>query len=221
MYGDQFTVELRRLGSGGASNGQVPMFQTATGTYVPASPGSSGLGDMILASVQTNTGAKTFNSSTLLVRNPGNTFSYTIVASAIAAARTLTLPLTTVDDTFAVLAKNQTFTGIETFSGKVVLNGGVAPKRTATAISYTALTTDIFVGVTDTSAARTITLPLAANGLILIIKDESGGAATNNITIQPDASLPDVIDGAASKTINTNYGVIRMYAVSGTGWYTF
>ena len=63
----------------------------------------------VLAMAQTFlTGVKTFNSSILAIRNPADTFSYTIVASAITAARNLTIPLTTVDDTFVVLALAQT-----------------------------------------------------------------------------------------------------------------
>jgi hypothetical protein len=44
------------------------------------------------------------------IRNPANTFSYTFIASAIAAARDLTLPLLTTGDTIAVLNLAQTLT---------------------------------------------------------------------------------------------------------------
>lgn len=48
-----------------------------------------------------------FRSSRVKVRNPANTFSYSIVGSAIAAARNVTLPLLTADDTFETLAMAQ------------------------------------------------------------------------------------------------------------------
>ena len=48
-----------------------------------------------------------FRSSRVKVRNPANTFSYSIVGSAIAAARNATLPLLTADDTFEMLAMTQ------------------------------------------------------------------------------------------------------------------
>lgn len=65
----------------------------------------------VLALAQTFlTGVKTFNSSILAIRNPADTFSYTLVASAITAARNLTIPLTTADDTLVVLALAQTLT---------------------------------------------------------------------------------------------------------------
>ena len=66
----------------------------------------------------------------------------------------------------------------------------------------------------DTSALRTITLPDPATISIdqsFIIKDQSGGAATNNITINTAAGT---IDGDASKLINTNYG---SYSVKSNG----
>ena len=54
-------------------------------------PGGGGSGDMILASVQTVTGAKTFNDSTLFLRNVANTFSSKFT-NTNTAARTYTLP---------------------------------------------------------------------------------------------------------------------------------
>lgn len=47
--------------------------------------------------------AQTFPDSQLQIRNPGNTFSYSIRSSAITAARDLTLPLTRQTETFAVV----------------------------------------------------------------------------------------------------------------------
>lgn len=74
----------------------------------------------VLSLAQTfTTGIKTFNSSILAVRNPANTFSYTIVASAIVAARNLTIPLLDADDTLAVLGLAQTFTPLQTFSAGI------------------------------------------------------------------------------------------------------
>lgn len=93
-------------------------------------------------------------------------------------------------------------------------------KRTATAISYTATSQDWIIGVTDTSAPRTITLPAASAlaGKQLVIKDESGGAATNNITVDGNAS--ETIDGAATLVISANYGVVRIYC-DGANWFTW
>jgi len=87
---------------------------------------------------------------------------------------------------------------------------GMRFNRTATAVSYQILVTDFYIGVTSTAAARTITVPavgLLNSGMTFVIKDESGGAATNNITV---AGGGVNIDGAANYVINTNYGSVTI-----------
>jgi hypothetical protein len=94
-------------------------------------------------------------------------------------------------------------------------------KRTATATTYTALVTDHYIGVTSTASARTINLPAAATcgaGKVFIVKDESGAAGTNNITLDCNAS--ETIDGATTKVISTNYGSTRIMC-DGSNWFTF
>ena len=76
---------------------------------------------------------------------------------------------------------------------------------------YSVLPTDYIIAYTSLTAPRTVTLP-AANGMtnhILIIKDESGAAATYNITVNVTAG--GTIDGTASKVVNSNYGLIEVY----------
>ena len=92
-------------------------------------------------------------------------------------------------------------------------------QRTATATDYTALISDAYIGVTSTAAARTITLPTAADagvGKVYYIKDESGAAATNNITI--DGAGAETIDGAATVAITLNYGGMAIIC-NGTAWF--
>ena len=103
------------------------------------------------------------------------------------------------------------------------MQGGFAPSnnalltRTATAASYTVLPTDYLIGVTDTSAARTITLPTVPGlNQTFIIKDESGAAATNNISITANGTI--TIDGLTSVALNTNYGALQVY-FSGTNYF--
>lgn len=69
----------------------------------------------------------------------------------------------------------------------------------------------------NTSAARTLTLPAPTNGRLLIIKDSTGNAATNNITINPNAS--ETIDGASSFIISFNWGEVQLQS-NGTNWFT-
>lgn len=102
-----------------------------------------------------------------------------------------------------------------------VLSSGFIYKQTRTATSYTIKANDFYVGVTSTAAARTITLPALASipeETVYIVKDESGGASVNNITIDGNAS--ETIDGAATKVINTNYGAVRLMR-SSSAWFTW
>jgi hypothetical protein len=101
----------------------------------------------------------------------------------------------------------------------VELNNEIIVERSATAANASSSNQTI-LGVTDTSAARTITLATAdvVDGRIIIIKDESGGATTNNITIVTEGS--ETIDGEASIAITADYGVLRLYS-NGTNWFSF
>ena len=86
--------------------------------------------------------------------------------------------------------------------------------------AYTATEDDAIVGVDTTSSAVTVTLgsDLVSEGRIIIIKDVGGNAGTNNITIATEGS--ETIDGAASTSISTNYGVVRLFS-DGTNWFSF
>ena len=99
------------------------------------------------------------------------------------------------------------------------IEGSFSTKRTGTAVSVNTANETI-VGVTDTSIARTITLDTSDTvaGRIMIIKDESGAAGTNNITIDTEGA--ETIDGAATVVITVNFGVARVYS-DGTNWFTF
>jgi hypothetical protein len=98
------------------------------------------------------------------------------------------------------------------------VDGSQSVRRTAVAADYTLTDTDYYVGVSDTSVERTLTLPTASGkpGRIYVIKDESGGAGTHRITVKAPAS--ETIDGAGELFINANYGVLRMIS-SGESWF--
>lgn len=88
-----------------ATNADLPAMSATVGGAVPTPPNDpakflngqgafvvpSGSGDMVLASAQTITGAKTFKAATLLLRNIADTFS-SVFATACTAARTWTFP---------------------------------------------------------------------------------------------------------------------------------
>jgi len=76
-------------------------------------------------------------------------------------------------------------------------------------------------GITAISAARTITLPLTSgldDNHLLIIQDESGAAGSFTITIA--AGVGDLINGAASVTITTNYGRRTLIKSSSRKWFS-
>ncbi len=72
--------------------------------------------------------------------------------------------------------------------------------------------------VISASLAITITLPPAIDMInrLLYVKDISGNAAANNITVDADGA--ETIDGAATSVISSNYGIIMLYC-NGENWY--
>lgn len=72
-----------------------------------------------------------------------------------------------------------------------------------TAVDYTLTSTDEYVGVTSSNAV-VITLPTGINGRVYTIKDEYG-LTLPNITILPDPSSGELIDGKLSFPINIPY----------------
>ncbi len=124
---------------------------------------------------------------------------------------------TIIQDSVANLSDAGALSGLTALSvtGISTLNGGQVVKVTTPgAYPYTTLSSD-YVILVDTSAARTIT-PLAGptTGQTYRIKDNVGTAAANNITITPSGKN---IDGAASSTINVNYGSIDI-VYNGAEW---
>lgn len=100
-------------------------------------------------------------------------------------------------------------------------NGGQTVKRTAVSdAAYTALVGDYIIAYTSLTASRTVTLPAAATagaGKMFVIKDEAGAASTYPIVIDPNAA--ELIDGSATKSINTNYSALKIYC-NGTAWFS-
>jgi hypothetical protein len=139
--------------------------------------GGGGSGDMILASVQTVTGAKTFNNATLKINNSANTFASTL-ASLASAARTWTLPDTS--DIAMGVGSAQTVTGSKLFQ-----NGTLQTFNAANTF-----TTQILTAAT---ANRQWTLPDAT--------DTAVGLATTQTLTNKTLTAP-VINGATSASGN-------------------
>ena len=95
------------------------------------------------------------------------------------------------------------------FDGNVVMNGTTlqaSAQRVSTTVAssfpYTVAEGDYVILVEGTGSPRTINLPAKANhaGRVLIIKDATGNASSNNIEIDPNGS--ETIDGTSTKLMS-------------------
>jgi hypothetical protein len=89
------------------------------------------------------------------------------------------------------------------------------------AYPYTAIATDYYISV-DSSAARTINLPNAPAGnanRVFIIKDRTGNAATNNISITTPGGTV-TFDGLTTYKIVSNFGALQ-FIFNGTNYEAF
>lgn len=85
---------------------------------------------------------------------------------------------------------------------------------------YSASAKDFLIAVTNLSYAPSIGLPHPSSvlpGKNYIVKDEAGGAASTTITITSEGEK--LIDGAANKTITSNYGIVEFYT-DAANWFT-
>jgi hypothetical protein len=111
-------------------------------------------------------------------------------------------------------------TGKGSFTG--IINKGLQKViRTATATNYnpSALTDDYLIAVTNTAVARNVIISTedvqsgsTSHARVFVIKDESGGAGTNNITVSLESGT---IDGQPNFVININHNAVALY-VDGT-----
>lgn len=84
-----------------------------------------------------------------------------------------------------------------------------SPRRQVTMSPDTMLASDLVIGVKVSATVSETLLAAPANGRLVTIKDESGAAATNHITVL--AGSGDTIEGSASTSITTNYGYRQLY----------
>ena len=113
-----------------------------------------------------------------------------------------------------IVVSPTTGTGANTVT--ITANGlALEPVRIALVSPDTVLATDSIVSYQLTVAgAVAVALPAGITGTVYYLKDGTGDAATNPITITPAAGT---IDGAATATINTNYGALTL-AYTGAKW---
>lgn len=111
-----------------------------------------------------------------------------------------------------------------------ITSGGSVIAAPGAAISFTVTATsgDLAIGPSDgfvvvsvntSSTANEITLPSASavsTGRIYIVKDSSGDANVNVITITPNGT--DTIDGSSSVTIDSSYGSFMLIGDGSSNW---
>lgn len=155
------------------------------------------------AKVKLDLGAKvTFNAtqSTYIVDNAGNTQ----VASEVP-----TIPLAASTTNIALVSTDQA--GVNTELATAIASVSSLNVIVTSSSNYTALPNDYYIVVKKaTGSASTVNLP--ANPVIgktYIIKDGKGDANTNNITVSPAGGV--TIDGLATKIINANFGICKVF----------
>lgn len=89
---------------------------------------------------------------------------------------------------------------------------GLVPLTNVTTTPYLVPLTDYTIAV-NVAAPSSLVLPVAPTGTVFIVKDSSGNASINPITI----SASSTIDGSADATINTDYGSLT-FIFNGTEW---
>lgn len=195
-----------------AVNSDLPTMTATVGGAVPTPPNNTttflrgdgvfaipagGSGDMVLASAQTNSGAKTFLDATLLHRNVANTFSSKFTNTAT-AARTWTMQ--DADGTVAFTA-SPTFTGTVTFPTPWTL-GATSVTSTGTQLNYLNAAT----GTTGTTSTNLVfsTSPVLTTPTLGVASATSLNTGTTLNGIGFFKSTADI--GLASTTHAATFG---------------
>jgi len=181
-------------------------FLRGDGTFATPAVG----GDMVLASAQTNTGAKTFNATTLLLRNVANSFNGSFT-NTNTADRIYTLP--DAAGTVASISFAQTFTGVQTFVAPVLGTPTSATLTNATGLPISGLvnSTSLALGLgtielgnaSDTTLSRSAAGVLAVEGVVVPTISSTStftnkrvnprtNSTTNAATLAPDLSAANV-----------------------------
>ena len=111
--------------------------------------------------------------------------------------------------------------GSAAMTGDLTFDGGSYMRNVATvdAATYDLTETDDILHVTYTGTG-TVAISLLTDyleaGRVITIKDAGGNASTYNITVTGEGG--ELIDGATSLTISTDYSAVDLYS-NGTAWY--
>jgi hypothetical protein len=107
----------------------------------------------------------------------------------------------------------------DTAKNRLTVAGGLIHNRTAVVTSHTASVSDYILGATAVPSSILMDATLFSAGQVLLIKDESGIAASSQpVTLNPSAS--QTVDGMSSLTIESPHGSVLVYS-NGTNWFVY
>lgn len=161
-------------------------------------------------------------SATLTIANTkALTVNNTMTLAAGADSQTFTAPAAS--DTLAGLGTAQSFTATQTFSGPAIFNGAINVGSASLTSAGTISSANYFICLKFSTAGQTATLPASpAAGETHLIKDCTGGDATNSYTVSAAGSTIPTIDGQTTYTMNTSttgkWDSVAVTFISGTGW---
>lgn len=205
-----------RLAAG--TDGQALKANSATATGLEWGSDTSGLADPGANGVVVRTALNTTTARTIT----GTTNQVSVSnGDGVSGNPTLSLPQD-INSSANVNFGSVTTSGAVEVNGRFTAQGAqVVTAVTPGAGNYNVTATDYAILKTGiTGGGDTINLEAAATaggGRVLVIKDATGTAGTNNITIEPDGS--ETIDGASNFVMNTNYGAVTLACDGSSGWY--
>lgn len=200
------------------------LYSGSTITLSAAATGGSGTGDMVLADAQTVTGAKTFNDTTLLLKESGGSDTITLSASTQTGSATLAIPNQNgSQDEILTKRANQRITGTKVFEqGTLVLKEQGALNQETVSLVTDSQTMNTFLHVptlttTNDTILTTGTVQTSTNGISLNTNRRIMYNQPQNIsgTTNPRATVGvriDVLTGAIqSSTFITTGPYIGTY----------
>jgi len=186
----------------------------------PGSPSAAQAGDILSVYSGRGYGTSQFPAASTGVLNivAGETFTNTSNMTYLQFLATPTGSVTS-SEHMRVAATGVTLGGQSAGTDLHTSNGGwVRTTKTITSNYTVDTTTTDDIILCNQSGAITITLPNPTVGRTIVIKDRSGNASTNTITVAPFAS--EQIEGlAASKVLSTNYGAWTFTVGSAGNWW--
>jgi hypothetical protein len=199
--------------------GYVHTFVTGGTTVLTANNGLHKFGTIVslggaLTGATTINGAQNLRINVTTLDLSGNT-SLNLTSPALTLQTTP--PAGTTSD--AVLVWNSVDKNIKIVSGAALGDKNNVYSHSAITTSVLLTTGSSYVILVNNSTPVTITLPATPlNGQVFKIKNVSGSAVTNIITV---AGNTHNIDGSSSGLINTDYGALElMYDTTLTAWYS-